>query len=153
MVMDISTGGGTLVHELTHAMIAFDFPDIPDWFNEGLGSLYEQCRWEGDKLVGLPNWRLPDLQKAIRDKSLGTLEELTSVDFRRVHMGLNYAQARYLCFYMQEHGNLESFYRAFRDGHKEDPTGLKFLRKAFAPRSLDEVDAAWRKWVLTLRFP
>ena len=37
--MNIGTGGGTLVHELTHSLIAFDFPHVPDWFNEGLASL------------------------------------------------------------------------------------------------------------------
>src|SRR5256885_11482581 len=43
MVMNVSTGTGTLVHELVHALIAPDFPGVPAWFNEGLGSLYEQC--------------------------------------------------------------------------------------------------------------
>ncbi len=38
LVMNIGTGGGTLVHELTHALAAFDFPGQPDWFNEGLAS-------------------------------------------------------------------------------------------------------------------
>ena len=39
MLMDVSTGLGTLVHEMTHALIAPDFPGVPDWFNEGLASL------------------------------------------------------------------------------------------------------------------
>ena len=42
MLMNISTGGGTLVHELVHALIRPDFPNVPTWFNEGLASLYEQ---------------------------------------------------------------------------------------------------------------
>ena len=48
LVMNIGTGGGTLVHELTHALVDFDFPGIPDWFNEGLASLHEQCRFRED---------------------------------------------------------------------------------------------------------
>ena len=43
MVMNVGTGTGTLVHELVHALIRPDFPDVPEWFNEGLGSLFEQC--------------------------------------------------------------------------------------------------------------
>ena len=43
MLMNINTGTGTLVHEMTHALVRYDFPDIPSWFNEGLGSLYERC--------------------------------------------------------------------------------------------------------------
>jgi len=66
LVMNIATGGGTLVHELTHALIDFDFPDVPPWFNEGLASLHEQCRFreDGSGIDGLENWRLPALQKA-----------------------------------------------------------------------------------------
>ena len=33
LVMNISTGTGTLVHEMVHALGDFDFPCIPDWFN------------------------------------------------------------------------------------------------------------------------
>jgi len=41
LVMNIGTGGGTLLHEMVHAMAEADFEDIPSWLNEGLGSLYE----------------------------------------------------------------------------------------------------------------
>src|SRR5438094_853318 len=43
MMMNVATGTGTLVHELTHALMKPDFPDVPDWVNEGMGSLFEQC--------------------------------------------------------------------------------------------------------------
>src|SRR5436305_4661332 len=36
MLMNVGTGTGTLVHELTHALIKPDFPQVPSWFNEGL---------------------------------------------------------------------------------------------------------------------
>jgi hypothetical protein len=152
LVMDINTGGGTLVHELVHVMIGFDFPEIPDWFNEGMGSLYEQCDYRENRLVGLVNWRLPGLQEAMAKGKLGKLEALPGVDFRGANEGLNYAQARYLCMYMQEKGMLEDFYRTFRDRRDEDPTGLKFLKEAFAPKSLADVDKEWRAWVKTLKF-
>src|SRR6185503_10377156 len=42
LVMNISTGGGTLVHEIVHPFIEANFPACPPWLNEGLGSLYEQ---------------------------------------------------------------------------------------------------------------
>ncbi len=111
LVMNIGTGGGTLVHELTHALVDFDFPKIPDWFNEGLASLYEQCRFYDDRngpaIAGLENWRLPSLQKAIRAGKLRPLESLiTGDDFRGRHQGLNYAQARYFCLYLERQGLL-----------------------------------------------
>ena len=40
--MNIATGGGTLVHEIVHPFMAANFEQCPSWFNEGLGSLYEQ---------------------------------------------------------------------------------------------------------------
>lgn len=43
LVMNISTGGGTLVHEIVHPFMASNFPECPSWFNEGLASLYEQA--------------------------------------------------------------------------------------------------------------
>ena len=57
MVMNVGTGTGTLVHELTHALIKPDFPAVPDWFNEGLGSLYEQAR----RMKNQPPFDLPPL--------------------------------------------------------------------------------------------
>ena len=44
LIMNIGTGGGTLVHELVHPFIAASFPSAPAWFNEGLASLYEAVR-------------------------------------------------------------------------------------------------------------
>src|SRR4051812_25045247 len=76
MLMNVGTGTGTLVHEMVHALMAPDFPDVPDWFNEGLASLYEQCSLAGDTITGHENWRLPDLQDAIRSKKLRSLEDM-----------------------------------------------------------------------------
>lgn len=42
LIMNIETGGGTLVHEIVHPFIEANFPNCPAWLNEGLGSLYEQ---------------------------------------------------------------------------------------------------------------
>lgn len=44
LVMNIATGSGTLVHEMVHPLMAVDFPRSPAWFNEGMGSLFEQCQ-------------------------------------------------------------------------------------------------------------
>ncbi len=155
LVMNIDTGGGTLVHELTHALADFDFPRIPDWFNEGLASLHEQCRFREDQdgpwIEGLENWRLPGLQKAIRGARLRTLQSLVeSQDFRGKQEGLNYAHARYFCLFMQRREVLEDFYRTFRDHHADDPQGSATVRKMFPTLSWDELDADFREWALTL---
>lgn len=154
MVMNVSTGTGTLVHELTHALLAPDFPAVPSWFNEGLASLYEQCSLGENTITGHENWRLPSLQKAIRDKTLRPLSEMIGdADFYRTDMvGINYAQARYLMFYLQEKGLLRDYYRKFRDHHDDDPTGLESLKTIVAPQEIGPFETEWRAWVLTLHF-
>jgi hypothetical protein len=154
MLMNVSTGTGTLVHELVHALIAPDFPDVPDWFNEGLASLYEQCSLGGDRITGHENWRLPGLQRAIRDGSLRPLRELIEDEdfYDRAKVGINYAQARYLLMYLQEKGQLPGYYKNFRDNSERDPRGLKALGSVVAPKSIEQFEQEWRKWVMGLRF-
>lgn len=154
MVMNVGTGTGTLVHELVHALIKPDFPKVPDWLNEGLGSLYEQCNIDGETIRGLPNWRLPALQKAIRQDTLRPLSELIEDRhfYGEKHVGMNYAQARYLLLYLQHKKQLPEFYKRVRDDQEKDPTGLATLTEMVKPQSLDEFEKDWRAWVLTLRF-
>ena len=155
MVMNVATGLGTLVHEETHALIAPDFPTVPSWFNEGLASLYEQSSM-GDKTIkGYENWRLPALQAAIKADKLRSFKELADDPkfYDPEHVGLNYAQARYLMFYLQQKELLVRYYKTFRDGVADDPTGMKSLEKVMKRRQQDgRLEKEWRAYVLTLRF-
>ena len=156
MLMNVGTGTGTLVHELVHALIAPDFPHVPDWFNEGLASLYEQCAIGRDyrSIQGLPNWRLPALKVAIKKDQLRPLRELIEDDnfYDLERVGMNYAQARYLLMYLQEKKLLADYYARFRDNAKEDPTGLKTLQAVAAPDGMEAFEKAWRAWVTKVQF-
>lgn len=152
IVLNIATGGGTLAHELTHALAHFDFPKMPEWFDEGLASLYEESEFteDGLRLKGVPNWRGSYLTPAIRSKTLRPLASLIeSKGVRRETEGLDYAFARYLCLYLQHRGLLAPFYRKFRAA-ENDPTGLPTLRTLLDVDSLDDVDRDFRAWVLSL---
>jgi hypothetical protein len=154
LVLNIATGKGTLLHELTHALVAFDFPDVPDWLNEGLASLHEQSRFRADArgpwIEGLVNWRLEGLQEVARQGELRPLAELVGdARFRGPDEGTNYAQARYFCLYMQQKGVLEKFYRTFRRKQSDDPRGLKTLAAVFATQ-WQELDKDFARWVLAL---
>jgi Peptidase_C39 like family len=160
LVMNISTGGGTLVHEIVHPFVRTNFPECPDWLNEGLGSLYEQCGEAGGRIRGATNWRLAGLQKAIRADRVPSFEQLcgtTGGAFYTADPGTNYAQARYLCYYLQEQGLLKKFYHAFQANRRDDPTGYKTLQKTLARDAaaidMDEFKDAWQDYVMKLKFP
>lgn len=155
LVMNIATGGGTLVHEIVHPFVAANFDGCPSWFNEGLGSLYEQCDERKGQITGLTNWRLAGLQEAIRDKSVPSFKTLTSTtdhEFYQRDPGTNYAQARYLCYYLQEKGLLRSYYKSFHAARKEDPTGYATLAKTLGRADLAAFKTEWEEFVLNLRF-
>ncbi len=152
MVMNINTGTGTLVHELTHALIVYDFPDVPTWFNEGLGTLHEQCRVGRTKITGLVNWRLPALRAAIGKGQLRPLRDLiTRRDFSGRLRGLNYAQARYFTMYMQNRRLLGKFYRRFRDHHIGPDADAKAVEHVFG-KKIEQVEQEFIAWVKTLRY-
>ncbi|MBN1854440.1 MAG: hypothetical protein JW829_17040 [Pirellulales bacterium] len=156
LIMNIATGGGTLVHEIVHPFVAANFPECPAWLNEGLGSLYEQSSEQDGQIVGLTNWRLAGLQEAIRKKQVPSFKALcftTTHQFYRMDKGTNYAEARYLCYYLQEHGLLRKFYHKFHENFKQDPTGYKTLQAVLGRDDMDAFQEDWEAYVLKLHFP
>lgn len=153
LIMNISTGGGTLVHELVHPFVEANFPACPAWFNEGLGSLYEQSGEVAGHIHGYPNWRLPGLQTAIRAGKVPSFKLLTALDARAFYdedKGTNYGQSRYLCYYLQQRGLLVKFYREFFARQKTDPTGYKSLQRILGTVDMAAFKQKWEKYVLSL---
>ncbi len=151
IVVNYATGPGTLVHELTHALMADDFPSAPIWISEGMASLYEQCRVEKDSLRGDPNWRLPELKRALKSDSVTPLADLfgySASEFRYSKESLHYAESRYFCMFLEERGLLRPLYHLYRDTVSADPTGRKAVERAFG-QPLEEVEKAWRLWLAT----
>ncbi len=165
LIMNISTGGGTLVHEIVHPFMAANFPACPTWFNEGLASLYEQSMDKDGHIWGLPNWRLNDLQETLTGKgppeegaapSFKVLCNMDAETFYGPHKGPNYGVARYLCLYLQEKGVLRQFYKDFVKNQKTDPTGYDTLQKTLAgvgDKDMDAFRKKWETWVLALKYP
>jgi hypothetical protein len=154
LIMNISTGGGTLVHEMVHPFIDANFEACPAWFNEGLASLFEQSSMRDGHIIGLTNWRLEGLQEGIAARELPTFKELTGTttqQFYGSHYG--YPQARYLLYYLQERGLLLKYYRAFVAAAAEDPTGYQTLQTVLGRRDMDVFQAEWERYVMGLSFP
>ncbi|MCA9683545.1 MAG: hypothetical protein KC457_15195 [Myxococcales bacterium] len=151
IVMNIGTGGGTLVHEIVHPYMAANFPECPSWFDEGLASLYEQSAEQDGHIVGLTNWRLAGLQDALKAGVVPSFQVLceTGRGFYEDDPGTNYAQARYLCYWLQENGLLRRYYREFRAKVGIDPTGYDTLIRMVGP-DMDGFRASWERFVLAL---
>jgi len=155
LIMNISTGGGTLVHEIVHPYIEANFPNCPSWFNEGLGSLYEASSDRDGHIVGVTNWRLPGLQEALRANavpSFRTLTATTTEEFYDEDPGSNYSQARYLLYYLQENGLLHDYYDQFYRNRRRDPTGYKTLVKVLGEKDMNAFFRRWRAYTLRLRW-
>lgn len=155
LFMNISTGGGTLVHEIVHPYVEADFPNAPPWLNEGLGSLFEQSAQRDDHIVGLTNWRLAGLQRAIDADAVPSFRTLTALGdnaFYDDDTGVHYAQSRYLMYYLQEHGLLRELYRRFRAARAQDPTGFQTLKAVLGEPDMTAFQARWQAYVAKLRY-
>lgn len=153
LVMDISTGGGTLVHEIVHPFVEANFPNCPPWFNEGLGSLYEQSGEVKGRIHGFTNWRLHGLQFDIKGRRVPSFFKLTGMsvpEFYNFESGSHYAQSRYLLYYLQEKGLLTKFYRDFYKHRKTDPTGYETLRRVLGNVDMKVFKPKWEKYVMGL---
>jgi hypothetical protein len=120
-----------------------------------MGSLYEQSQGKGEDIIGLTNWRLGGLQEAIQKGEVPSFQALTSTtthEFYNKDRGTNYAQARYLCYYLQEKGLLTKFYHAFTAAQVEDPTGYKTLQSVLGKKDMPAFKREWETYVLKLRF-
>ncbi|NQU20575.1 MAG: C39 family peptidase [Candidatus Nealsonbacteria bacterium] len=155
LIMNIATGGGTLVHEIVHPFVDTNFSECPAWFNEGLGSLYEQSAESNGRIVGRTNWRLAGLQKAIKAKEVPSFKALCSTtthEFYSKDPGTNYSQARYLCYYLQQCGRLRKFYHQFHANQRKDPSGYDTLQAVLGSKDMDKFHKDWEAYVLKLRF-
>jgi len=160
LVMNIATGGGTLVHEIVHPYMEANFPECPPWFNEGLGSLYEQSVEKKGAIWGLTNWRLSGLKKVIKTGKLPTFKKLMSMSDKKFygeHRGRNYsdnyAQSRYLLYYLQDKGVLRKYYHAFIANHKNDPSGYLTLQRVLGEKDMAKFQTRWEAYALNLRYP
>lgn len=156
IVMNVGPGIGTLTHELVHPIVEADFPNAPDWLNEGLASLYEAFALPKDgEIRGQKNFRHAGLKSALLDKSLRPHASLPALfgmsdkEFRGEREGLNYATARYFCQWLESQGKLWAFYQAWRDNRAKDPDGVLAFTSVMG-KSPAALDGAWAAWVLAL---
>ena len=150
IVLDDSSGEGTLAHELTHSLAHFDFPHMPIWFDEGLASLHEECEFSDDnlKLIGFSNWRVNQLKLALKQNRLPGLKAFFSEGMKRDRReAIKYAYARYFCLYLQKRGLLSHFYRKLRAANGKDETGIATLKQLLHVSDLDGFEHQLVDWM------
>ena len=139
---------GNLRHELVHPLIGDDFPSIPTWLNEGTAALYGSARWTAHGFEFLINYRLRDLQKALKDGTLPTLAELaesTDADVHGERAMVMYAFARYVLLYADRRGDLSALY-----GELRDAAGDTAKQRDILLAHVDETE--FRAWAKKLRY-
>lgn len=159
IVMNMRPGLGTLTHELVHPFVETDFPDAPEWLNEGIASLFERPSFPEDgEIRGRTNWRLPRLVSAIRsddeeERKRARLHRVFSMsddEFRGDHEDLHYAMGRYICQWLDKNDQLWPFYQAYRDGYADDTNGVKAFEEVVG-KTPAQANDEWLRWVARLK--
>ncbi|MFT3841809.1 MAG: hypothetical protein QM723_32765 [Myxococcaceae bacterium] len=123
VVANVGLSIGNLRHEMTHALVADDFPGIPSWLTEGIGSLYGTAVLKDGRYVFVANYRLKHLREAKKDGTLPTLHELVTAPPEVVYgpkVMAFYGLVRHLLLYLDRQGTLSKFYAEFRAAKVED---------------------------------
>ncbi len=109
---------GNLRHEMAHAIVGDDFPQIPSWLTEGVGALYGTAVEQKDgSFRFLANYRLRDLRAAKKAGTLPSLDALVSAPAREVYgerAMVFYGLSRHLLLYLDRAGTLPAFFADFR---------------------------------------
>lgn len=146
-IANLGASIGNLRHELVHPLIGDDFPAIPAWLNEGIAALYGTARWDGKRFEFLVNYRLADLQAAIKAGTLPTIAQLaasTADDVRGDRAMTYYAMSRYVLLFVERRGRLSALYADLRGaerathakilaGYVDDATFIAWAKKLRRP--------------------
>jgi hypothetical protein len=144
--------GQFMTHEFTHALHAADQHALgqehPVWLSEGLASLYESAQIDGAQLIPHDSSRLKFVKSAAKNGTLPSLESLlraTREDFN-TRPNLAYGESSYLLRYLQENGELKSFYDVYTADYEADSTGRVALEQITGSK-LPELQKIFEKWI------
>lgn len=150
ILLDLEAGNGSLAHELTHALSHADCPQLPEWFDEGLGALHEEAKYspDGQRLIGLPNWRCSLTRRASQAGKLPALHKLADpAKFRSGDVGLNYAVSRSICLFLQDRQVLTDYYQALKSRTGSDPHGLRTLCRVLRVKDELQFERQFAAWI------
>jgi hypothetical protein len=151
--VDARTMGSNLLHEFTHALHFADQDARRQahrvWLVEGLATVYQESDVVDGKAVPRVDSRLGRLQDEVRNGKHIPLKTLLGLQRNAFH-SRHYDQARYVCLYLYQTGRLAEFYRRYTQS--DDDTGIGVM-EALHGVGIEEVEEAWKSWVLGLEAP
>lgn len=111
--VDAATIGSNLMHEFTHALHYADQVGRdqyqPVWLMEGFASMYENSEVVNGHVVSKINHRVIELQEEVKNKKHLPFDKMMKLE-RRAFTSHQYAQANYMCMYLQATGKLPQWY-------------------------------------------
>jgi outer membrane protein assembly factor BamB len=145
-------------------MVNGDFADIPEWFEEGLASLYEVANTESDgQVTGKPNWRgailadsareRPAVSEILKGSPFAADAQTSPADIAtsRRKQATYLAQIRYLALYLQDRQALVPLYLALKNrdplkafGESQD---LSQILEGILGKQLTEIQADFDGWL------
>lgn len=153
----VNTGGGTLIHEMVHALLENEYKHAPQWINEGMASLYEEVS-DGDPIN---NYRLIYIQRlmlenkvCIKWTDLANIENYTEIN--ETNYNLFCAYSRYFCkFIYDTYGQktLSDLYKTMRDANITDATQQKTQIVTSLNKSEANIQLEWQNYLMTQKIP
>ena len=152
VIVNLEHGAAGIGHEMTHALMDFDFPTAPFWFREGLAALHESVFVReaavGTSLEGLRKGRWKAMQSLLDNDRLLTLEALLTAGKPSTgRAARRYAQARFFCLFLQRNQQLKTYYQRFKRAGSVDPHGIRTLLEVLGKQHLEDVDRDFRHWL------
>lgn len=152
--------GQVMAHEFTHALHNADLDPLgqehPTWVGEGLGTLFEHTRFEGERLVPADGLRLATIQDAVRRGRSIPFQRLVAMDSKSFTAdavaGTTYSEAGSVMMYLYEKNLLRPFYDTFKTLYEQDKTGKLALERVTG-KKLADVEKDWKAWMLARRGP
>ncbi|HCX20632.1 MAG: hypothetical protein CMB80_18735 [Flammeovirgaceae bacterium] len=144
----MAVNNGPLYHQIVHAMLLQDYPQIPVWLSEGFASMFEET---GHQFVPMDNYRLLYLQQATKYRKMLSLKDLIASSKDDYESGapsmLYAATSRYFTMFLREKGWLESIYSELKKTNSNDTEFLKHVLVQKTGYGLSALDIQFKGWL------
>ena len=142
-------GLSIFAHELTHALVRMEYPTAPIWLNEGLATMFENCKVEGGQLRYAFSSSLVRMQRSLRSGNalpLARLFKSTNRDFSASDHLPYYDAAELLCRYLHSRNLLIPVYLEMREGRSMGENGSETVAR-IAGGTLENLEKNWHEWL------